>query len=593
MSSKKILFILLITIFCSLNAVSYQMPKVLFLTTGDGNGRGTVSDGIVIANEFFNKAGAFVRLENRKILYNPEKLAEFSIMILPTTFGYHDGDRKYSLSYLSEFEMKNISNWVKNGGTLISDVYLGRNKLDGNDRISKNGDFSANNWLLSKCFGVQMVEKNMKNFAVKSSSMIWKDEIIDKFKKDEWTPVITKITSNQAETLAFWSDEKNQFPAIVKNDFHDGHTILLGNFNIIHPAIDGGFSNTREIQDFYNYVLNLAANNRKFNFKINPWKEDYEAALALSFISDKNQEQSERILNYLEENNLSATFFINRALNTKILKKLQDNEHFEIASHSFEHKDFRKLSYPKTVTQILENETFAQTKMNGFRFPLTNNSFFGMKILAENNYLYDSSIGINHLQFYRGSIFPYNISVFRNNSYHTLDLLEISPNLHNDWFYLKNINSKNISQEQISKEIKKYDYYLKKLWERTIRPNHGLMVFSGQPQFSGKNQNSMSPLKNIVEKAKSDDAWITNLEAIAKWRNNLRDLNIYVNENQNRVNISFNLKNNKLIHKLSLRSEQKPKKIEFEKNYELVEKNGEYFIILEKVSSGDKLIINF
>ncbi|MEA1973042.1 MAG: hypothetical protein U9N34_07110 [Candidatus Cloacimonadota bacterium] len=75
---KKII-ILTIILFAvwGLNAFEYTIPKVLFVTTGDGDGRGTVSDGVILALQEFNKSGAFVRLENRKILHNVRELSQY------------------------------------------------------------------------------------------------------------------------------------------------------------------------------------------------------------------------------------------------------------------------------------------------------------------------------------------------------------------------------------------------------------------------------------------------------------------------------------------------------------------------------------
>ncbi len=72
---KKIIFIicLLLCLF-SLHSLEYRLPKVLFITSGDGEGQGTVSDGVILALQEFNKSGAFVRLENRQILHYPSEM---------------------------------------------------------------------------------------------------------------------------------------------------------------------------------------------------------------------------------------------------------------------------------------------------------------------------------------------------------------------------------------------------------------------------------------------------------------------------------------------------------------------------------------
>ena len=105
------------------------IPKVLFITSGVDEGRGKISEGVIVALQTFGRHGNFVRLDNRDVLMQPKVLSEYSIMIMPTSMGYNDGDRKYSLSYLSDYEMENISNWVKEGGTLIAEENIGRNTI--------------------------------------------------------------------------------------------------------------------------------------------------------------------------------------------------------------------------------------------------------------------------------------------------------------------------------------------------------------------------------------------------------------------------------------------------------------------------------
>ena len=59
---------LLILSFIIFSQFLFSLPKVLFITTGDGDGRGTVSDGVILAMQELNKNGAIVKLDNRKIV---------------------------------------------------------------------------------------------------------------------------------------------------------------------------------------------------------------------------------------------------------------------------------------------------------------------------------------------------------------------------------------------------------------------------------------------------------------------------------------------------------------------------------------------
>ena len=594
--NKRIIFsALLLAVLISVSAFEYTIPKVLFVTTGDGDGRGTVSDGVILALQEFNKSGAFVRLENRKILHNQEELSEYSIMILPTAYGYHDADRRYSLSFLSDSEMKNISNWVKNGGTLVSDINLGRNKLSGEDRITKSGEFTPDNWIFADCFGTNLTEINLENFHITNSVIdAWSDDITDKFDSNEWTPVATNIISKNAKVLASWKNGETLYPAILQNKFFAGNTILLGNFSIIHPASDGGFSNATEIQAFYKYVYDLAVSGRQYSIDLNPWKNGASTAFCLTFNDGGSAEEYDRIIKLLKKYKIKSTFFVTVNIPAELKLKIKGERSISLGSHSHTHADFRTISYPQTVTELLENRSDFDTDFRGFRFPFTNNSFWGMMVLEELDYVYDTSIGVNHLDFFRGSVFPYNIPIFKDGCYHSLDLLEISQNFRDDWYYFQNkLKDKTYDAAGQKTDSAKFDSYLKRLWERAIVPNHGLMVFLGHPMYSGISENTMQPLENMIKLAQKDGAWITELDEIADFWNKRKDLNITVKEKDNSVTINFYLKENTTIENLSMKLPQKPPKVKFTGKYHFVENNEGLFIVFDSVKTNDEAEIEF
>ncbi len=592
MNKKILILMMILTCFFSLKAIEYSLPKVLFVTTGDGDGRGTVSDGVILALQEFDKLGAFVRLDNRKILFNPTKMNEFSIMILPTTFGYHDADKKYSLSFLSDLEMKNISNWVKNGGILISDVYLGRNRLDGEDRINKSGFLTAENWSLANCFGVNLQEKNMKNFCIVSQkSDIWSGKITSIFHSPEWTPVVTKLNTSKAKILANWENGSQKYPAVVQNNFFKGKTILFGNFNIIHPAKDGGFSGSEEIQKFYNYVYNLSLSGRKYLIDLNPWKNGSQSAFCLSFDDGGSENEYRRIFNLIDENNIKTNFYVTDNIPQKIRELLEKQKLVSLGGHSHSHPDFRNISYGKTCSEILMNKSNYKTDFKGFRFPYTNNSFWGMKVLEETGFVYDSSIAVNHLDFYRGSVFPYNIPIFKDGFFQSLNLLELSQNYHDDWYFYQNlIKDRSTKSQKIA--AAKFNKYLESLWERAILPNHGLMIFLGHPMYSGISEITVKPVENMIKRAKENNAWITNPDEVAEYWNQIRNLKVNFIEKRNSVSMHFNLPNGKITG-LSFKLSQKPKKIKFAGKYYLEKIDGSDFIVFEKIENGDVAEIKF
>ena len=138
-----------------------MLPRALFITTGSGQNNVELEQGVVVAVQSFNKRGVPVRLETRDVLYHPEKLREYNILILSTFPGYHDADRKYSLTYMDDVQLENLNRFVQQGGVLIAGDNLGRNFYDGTDRIVKFGKLAPENWVLSATFGVRLSEKNM------------------------------------------------------------------------------------------------------------------------------------------------------------------------------------------------------------------------------------------------------------------------------------------------------------------------------------------------------------------------------------------------------------------------------------------------
>ena len=583
---------ILVLVFIVLSQLLFSLPKALFVTTGDGDGRGTVSDGVILAMQELNKNGAITKLDNRKILYNPQKLENYKILILSTAFGYHDADRLYSLSYLSETEMKNISNWVKNGGILISDNFIGRNRFDGSDRINQNGVLDKNNWLLSKCFGVELSEKNMNNFQIVSANeKIWKGNITNKFAEDEWTTVVTNITSKDSEIWANWVKEDETYPAIIKSNFGKGKTVLLANFNLVHPASDGGFSSSEEIKHFYRKILNLAQEDYHYPISLHPWKNAKSSSFSISFNDDGSNDDYKRIINFLKTNNLKSNFFISNKISDERLALLRKSPNINLGLYSFSKPDFRKLSYSQTCYELQQNRAISPDA-KGFRFPFTNNSYYGMLALEEENLLFDSSIGIDHLEFYRGSIFPYNLPIFSNGYYKNLDLLEISQILRDDWYFFNKILSdKPYDVEQQKNDARKFSAYLQSLWKRAILPNGGMMVISAHPLYSGYSEHTLKPLKDMLELAKKSDSWICSIDEIAIYWNKLLDLDLNVQETNNRVSITIH--SNENIEGLTLLLPQKPNKLKYTGKYRIETKNDKVFLILTNAVNGEKITLYF
>jgi len=538
----------------------------------------------------FNQNGALVTLDNRKVLYDLDEMAKFQIMILPTAHGYHDADRKYSLSYLSHLEMENISNWVKAGGILVSDNFLGRNKLDGSDRITHSGKLDASNWLLSECFGVELIEKNMQNRKIVSkNNEIWQDDITTAFSRSEWTTVISKKLNDNLDVWAEW-DIVN-LPAITINNFGKGKSVLLANFNLIHPAQDGGFSSSPEIEMFYNKIYALALLDKRYPIQLHPRKDAYSAALAISFDDGGTDKQYARVIDFIKKNRLNSNFFVTNNISKSLLAKLSRSDNFNLELHSATHPDFRKLSYAQTCQEIQQNLTLIPDA-KGFRFPFTNNSYNGLLVLEEENLLFDSSIAVNHLEFYRGSIFPYNIPIFSDGYFKSLELLEISQIFHDDWyFYQQLLTEKNYTEEQQKIDSRRFSAYLSSLWNRAILQNNGMMIMLAHPMYAGFSDETIKPLQEMLDLAKESNSWICSIDEIAEYWNNLLNLEIQVIEQNNVLDINFS--SQKELHGITLKLTTQPKEVTFSGNYNIINKSGLTFLVLEKLQKQDSIRIRF
>ena len=567
---------------------SYDMPKVLFITTGDREGKGDISPGVSLAIRSFNKRGVFVRLESRDVLLDPKLLSDYTIMIFSTAVGYHDADRQYSLTYLSDIETDNIIEWVKKGGVLIAGDNIGRNTLEGTDRTTITGELNPETWKFSECFGIKMREREMKGLALFEKDInVWGGKIKENFYTDEWALVITEVLSDKVKVLAEWSDGVESFPAIAESDFGKGKAYLLATSYLLHPSDEGGISSAEQIDKFYEYVL-YNYKERIHKFQLMPWTDGYSTAFAITFNSSGNAEQCERIISFLEREDLPATFFMDSSVNEEKFDMLKSYDKISLQSNSYSRPDFSMLSYSESVGEVNLIHQKLDRQFTGFRFPYSRISFWGMLYINDKGYVYDSSIGVDYLNSYRGSVFPYNIPISKDSYYKTLDVLEMSPVLNDDYFfYQKVLTETEYSDEMQKKDAQLYDKYLMNFYDYVVKANNGLMVFIGHPSYTGISDITLSPLKNLVDSLKQDNCWITSLEEVAEFRNALKDLSVRIEEYDNGIDIHINITEGKTLKGLTFKLDKKPSDVEYNNGeVNLKEINGVNFLIINAIHNG-------
>ena len=569
------------------------LPKVLFLTTGLSEGNGELSEGVDVAIQSFSKKGAYVRLDNRDVLLQPEILSVYSVMVLPTSIGYHDGDRKYSLTFLSDLEMKNISDWVRNGGLLISEENIGRNTIEGTDRAVKNGELNPESWKLSEVFGIKMRERDMNGFSIEEKDVkIWNGRIKEPITENEWALIPTEIISDKVKVIAEWVNGDERIPAIIKNDFGKGKAILLTSTYLLHPSNDGGVSGVEQIESFYLKALNNFTDTENNVPELGQWPDGRTSAFCISFNSYGETANYESIVNFLRKENLPSTFFIDSSFNEENKKILESDKNIIIQSGLYSRKDFSAAGFSEMTREIIMNEQMFGRKFTGIRFPYYSTNYWGLLYADEKGYIYDSSIGVDHLTNYTGSVIPYNIPVARDSYYKTLDLLEFCPVKNDDIFFFQ----KSEKREDYTDELQRYDAqlyekYLLDFFDHAVAKNNGIMVFEGNPAYTGFSEITMQPLKKLCDTLRTKNCWMTSLDEAAGFRNKLKVLTVGISESGKSIKLKINLPEGIIINGLSFRLRTKPLNISANNKYDTKEINGNYYLITD-AKNGDEIAID-
>ncbi|MEA3496494.1 MAG: hypothetical protein U9R42_10705 [Bacteroidota bacterium] len=589
----KALFIIILTLFllqCTnektkniINkGATYQLPKVLIVTSGS-EGNGKVAEGIIVAIQSLNKNGAIVELATRDILQDEKKLKDYNFLILLTAIDYHDADMLYSLTFMSDFEINNIKNFVSNGGVLIAGDNIGRNKIDGTDRISLYGKLTPQNWGLGKCFGVSLEEKNMKDFKIEGKiNNNLKGNFKTKSENDIWTLIIDSVYSQELTELAIWKNGNKQYPAIIQNNYNKGISFLFPSSYFLHPANNGGYWSASQIQSFYEYVLKEFYNKHNYKISLNPWPNGFDYAFCASFNASGKFTEYQRICNLFESEKVEAVYFVNNDTNSEIKKLLLSNK-CKLQSNGFGKINYQNNLYPKSKNDILKNENAWGIKFSGFRFPYTRQGFWGLLALDELNYKYESSIGADNIEFFNGSVFPYNIPISNNQYYKITKILELSPTYHDDYYFYKSIlESENYLPQEQKKDAQLFEKYLLNYWEYAVKPYNGLMIFLGHPAYVAYNDTTIQALKSLITKVKEDNTWITSLDEVADYWNKLYSMTFEIKESKNGIKIYVSATENVKIEKLTLNLFEKPKKISLKSGkHKLLQKDSGYKLLFD------------
>jgi peptidoglycan/xylan/chitin deacetylase (PgdA/CDA1 family) len=509
-----------------------RLPKILFLTSGLDESQARMAPGIVIAVQSLTKNGAMVRLEPRDILYKPSSLADYDIIILSTFPGYHDADRKYSLSYLSDEELHNLATFVADGGVIIAGDNVGRNYSDGTDRIIVFDTLKPDNWALADCYGISLSEKNMTGYGLTGNIPgffewdIPADRLSDA-DHELWTLVPERLESQDMNVLAYWKKEGDTSPAIIESRYGQGRAYLLASSGFLHPRNDGGFWSAGQIDSFYRYILENYKRDKGIDVTLNPWPEGYDYAFSLSLNSAGEADNYSRVFSLLDKNNVRPAIFVNGRENSEV-KDIILKSGYPLASSGYAYISHTDLEYPQAAEDILRNENEWGQKFTGFRFPFTMPSNWSLLALNEQGYRYESSIGADNINFFYGSIIPHNLVVTNNKYSKGTDILEIAPTYHDDYYFLKELQEKQEpDSNRLSREIEVYAKYLENYWENAVKPYNGLMVYLGHPLYVGYNDSTLTALSRLLDLVNDGNTWMTSLDEVASFREGLARLQIF------------------------------------------------------------------
>ncbi|NPA43430.1 MAG: hypothetical protein GXO27_05340 [Chlorobi bacterium] len=490
-----------------------QLPEVLYVTTGvnlDAEDTNLPSD-VAAALHIFQRARIPVRLAPRDILWDRETLAGHPFLILSTSEGVHDADRKYSLSYMTDAELEIIRDYVRAGGFLVAGDNVGRNDFEGNDRILETGRLDPTVYPLAEVFGYVLKEKNLRDYRLVSDGQ-WEVPPLRITGYDLWLPVADSLLSDAVEVWACWVKDGDSIPAVTFHPYGRGGALALTMSGFLKPAAAGGLFPHSVIDSMFNRLARRRDGDRRV--RIHPWPSGAPAALHVGFNPGGDAERYRFVLERAEAGGWRPTFFVHGQTEPGI-REMLEKAGVELASAGYAYTDYDRLDFSGAVTDIRLNEYVWKRNFRGFRFPFTDPTFEGLQVLTENGYAYESSLTADNFSALRGSNVPYNLVYSIGTFYADTPLREYAPLLHDDYYFLHALEEGGYAVPgALERDVTRMRDYLRDYWRQTVLPVKGLMVFIAHPSLSGYNALTFSALDSLIRHARSDGAWIASLGEI-------------------------------------------------------------------------------
>lgn len=563
------------------------LPKALFITTGINFDREdpALPSAIVLAIQELGKNGIPVKLEDRDILFNKEKLSKYQILILLTSKDIHDADRKFSLTYMTNAELNAIRQFVKEGGFLISGDNIGRNTYDGDDRILVNGELNPETYVLSEVYGMIFKEMNMKAYDVTGLKKTFKGEKKTGYDDDIWVVTGVKAISDKLDTLAIWQNGQKTYPAITCNNYGSGMSYLIALSDWLVPVNDGGEASVAQIEKFYEQVAHDYYKQKALPIKQNIWPNGHDAAFAVSFNAGDTLPSYKFVIGRLQHQHINPTFFVNGTTKEDTRKYLKKQQ-VDLASSGYLYANYSVLDFADATQDILLNEVVWQEKFKGFRFPFTTPNYKAMLALNKNDYIFDSSIGANNIDFVHGSVIPYNLVLAGDDFYKTTNILEIAPTYHDDYFFIGKLKTNEYkTPQQLQDDILRYGQYLQDYWKYAVKPNKGLMLVMAHPDLTGYSEQTFSALQSIIDTVKKQNVWITDLHKIVDYYKKIGQVSLFVKNDKQKTKLYIKTENDVSIKNYAVQLTFKPTSVSVsDGEAEIKEINNYYFIVFDAIN---------
>lgn len=496
----------------------HELPKAAILATSDGNGLGTLCDGVVLAYEALNRSGIPTTVCDRTILSDRSRLADFDILIAGTLFGYHDADQRFSLTFIDDDQLGMLSEWIFNGGILVAGENFGRNSRDGYDRLVDAGELNPETWPLGNAIGVTLLEQNLNGFSLYMNSedsgpAIWKDKEKYFFSEPTWALVpVVDVETTSIITLGEWRSTDVRIPAAWENQYGSGRMIYFSTFRLLHPNLDGGLASPEEIENFYQYLAAVTSPSDKIStinsISVSPWFEDRSAVLAVTLNCSGEDGNVESTVRSLLDDSPALTIFTNQPetvvgkIPTDLVSKV------EVASMSRSDQRLDQIDLQK-AKEMIHWPNSRTTLIKGFRFPRLSRSHQVFQYLESAGYAWDSSLPVNHQDYYGGSIYPVGLMLTNRGNSMSLNLLEMGPIFRDDWSFYGDVPGYKLEEAAM------YQKFLLETWQNVFLPQRGLMVQIGDPKFEGESEVTLEPVKALIRQANADNGWIATLSTVA------------------------------------------------------------------------------